>query len=179
MIYVTHDQVEAMTMADKIVVLNRGRIEQVGSPLDLYLSPDNLFVAQFLGSPKINCFPTIIELMDAGAAHVRLPSGVMMAVPLNGAHAAVGDTVTFAVRPEHFVDAACASAVMSGVVELVEHLGSDTLLSVRTAEGTPITVRTNGVNRIRPGETATFGLIPGNCQLFDGIGKALVRSTIQ
>jgi multiple sugar transport system ATP-binding protein len=179
MIYVTHDQVEAMTMADKIVVLNRGQIEQVGSPLDLYLSPDNLFVAQFLGSPKINCFPTVIERIDAGIADVRLPSDVMMAMPLDGAQATAGDTVTFAVRPEHFIEATAASATMHGIVELVEHLGSDTLLSVRTTEGTPITVRTNGVNRVRPGETAAFGLIPGNCQLFDATGKALVRSKIQ
>jgi multiple sugar transport system ATP-binding protein len=179
MIYVTHDQVEAMTMADKIVVLNHGRIEQVGSPLDLYLNPDNLFVAEFLGSPKINSFATIIDKVDAGTAYFRLPSDVMMAMPLNGATAAVGDAVTFAVRPEHFVEAASATTVMQAVVELVEHLGSDTLLSLKTEKGVPITMRTNGVNRIRPGEAIAIGLIPGNCQLFDGKGKALVRSNIQ
>jgi len=179
MIYVTHDQVEAMTMADKIVVLNRGQIEQVGSPLDLYLNPDNLFVAQFLGSPKINSFPTAIERIEADVAYVRLPSEVLMAMPLNGARAAAGDAVTFAVRPEHFVEASAASAVMQGVVELVEHLGSDTLLSLRTVEGTQITVRTNGVNRIRTGETMAIGLTPGNCQIFDSSGTALVRNSIQ
>jgi multiple sugar transport system ATP-binding protein len=179
MIYVTHDQVEAMTMADKIVVLNRGQIEQVGSPLDLYLSPDNLFVAQFLGSPKINSFATRIERVVGGVAHIPLPSNAMIEMPVENAKAQAGDEVTLAVRPEHFVDAAQATTVIEAVVELVEHLGSDTLLSLRTADGIPITMRTDGVNRTKPTQTVRIGLLPGHCHVFDKDGKALIRSTIR
>nr|WP_272209791.1 ATP-binding cassette domain-containing protein [Marinicella sp. W31]MDC2875620.1 ATP-binding cassette domain-containing protein [Marinicella sp. W31] len=103
MIYVTHDQVEAMTMADKIVVLNGGHIEQVGSPLDLYLKPANRFVAEFLGSPKINCFETVVQAVDKGVAILPLPGGATVSLPLDSADISKGDAVTLAIRPEHFV----------------------------------------------------------------------------
>src|SRR5690606_36144836 len=85
MIYVTHDQVEAMTLADKIVVLNAGIVEQVGSPLELYHKPRNMFVAGFIGSPKMNFLPGTIVSSAGGQAQVRLPSGAVVSVPVETA----------------------------------------------------------------------------------------------
>src|SRR5690554_2699083 len=100
MIYVTHDQVEAMTMADKIVVLNSGVIEQVGAPLELYNTPANRFVAGFIGSPKMNFLDGRIEAIDDSGARVQAGgSAIELKRPLQGA--AAGDSVTFGVRPEH------------------------------------------------------------------------------
>jgi len=178
MIYVTHDQVEAMTMADKIVVLNAGRIEQVGSPLDLYLRPANLFVAEFLGSPKINTFKTKIAAIDHGSALLQLPSGTQLAMPLNGATASVGDNVTLAVRPEHFHDASGAEATVSSSVELVEYLGSETLLTLRTPDGALIVLKAAGVLRASQGDEILVGLRASHCQLFDASGKVLVHNQV-
>jgi len=117
MIYVTHDQVEAMTMADKIVVLNAGRIEQVGSPLELYRSPRNVFVAGFIGSPRMN----LIE----------------------GQEAAKQNATTLGVRPEH-VRISKTEGAWKGTVGVTEHLGSDTFIHVQVDGVGKITVRTDG-----------------------------------
>ena len=117
MIYVTHDQIEAMTMADKIVVLNAGRIEQVGSPLELYRSPRNLFVAGFIGSPRMNF--------------------------IQGAEAAKLGAVTVGIRPEHLRISKTEGA-WPGVIGVTEHLGSDTLIHVQSEGIGKITVRTDG-----------------------------------
>jgi len=125
-IYVTHDQIEAMTMADKIVVLNKGRIEQVGSPLELYRSPANLFVAGFIGSPKMNLISG-----QAAAAH--------------GAH-------TIGIRPEH-VTLSTTEGMWRGLVTVAEHLGSDTFLHVHVEGVGTITTRTGGEFPVRHGDT--------------------------
>ncbi len=118
MIYVTHDQVEAMTMADKIVVLRDGLIEQVGSPLDLYNRPANLFVAEFIGSPKMN--------------------------KLSGSPAQSFDCHTIGIRPEH-INVSTNSGLWEGTVGVAEHLGSDSFFHVKLDEqSSPITVRTHG-----------------------------------
>jgi len=145
MIYVTHDQVEAMTMADKIVVLQAGRIEQVGSPLDLYRTPRNRFVAGFIGSPKMN----FIEGAEA-AKH--------------GAHA-------IGIRPEH-VHISTTEGTWKGTVGVSEHLGSDTFLHVTTEHGL-INVRAGGEIDLHHGD-AVF-LSPDMAQLhrFDKEGGAL------
>ena len=145
MIYVTHDQVEAMTMADKIVVLNAGRIEQVGSPLELYRRPANLFVAGFIGSPRMN-FVT-------GEAAAR-----------EGAH-------TLGIRPEHV---AVGSGPWQGTVGLAEHLGSDTFLKVEVAGIGPMTVRTGGEMALNHGDPVTLGPQPGKLYRFDADGKAVL-----
>ena len=127
MIYVTHDQVEAMTMADKIVVLRAGQIEQVGSPLELYRAPRNLFVAGFIGSPTMNL--------------------------ITGATAAEHQAHTIGVRPEH-ITASHESGTWSGVVGVSEHLGSDTFLHVHdTGLAETITVRVDGEFEARHGDT--------------------------
>ena len=126
MIYVTHDQVEAMTMADKIVVLNAGNIEQVGSPMELYRSPKNLFVAAFIGSPRMN----LIEGPEAKK---------------HGAH-------TIGIRPEH-IGVSTSDGIWSGVVGVSEHLGSDTFLHIHdTGLGETITVRAGGEIDVHHGD---------------------------
>ena len=127
MIYVTHDQVEAMTMADKIVVLRKGYIEQVGSPLELYKTPRNTFVAGFIGSPKMNL--------------------------LTGDHAAKHDAATMGIRPEH-LDVVSSGGTFTGTVGVAEHLGSDTFFHVHV-DGVeePMTVRANGEVSLRHGDT--------------------------
>ncbi len=127
MVYVTHDQVEAMTMADKIVVLSAGRIEQVGSPLDLYREPRNLFVAGFIGSPKMNL--------------------------LTGAAAAERGATTIGIRPEH-IAASPDTGPWRGIVGVSEHLGSDTFFHVRIeGRDEPITVRADGEVSLHHGDT--------------------------
>ncbi|MEL6167704.1 MAG: ABC transporter ATP-binding protein [Pseudomonadota bacterium] len=144
MIYVTHDQVEAMTMADKIVVLRAGHIEQVGSPLELYRNPRNLFVAGFIGSPKMN-------LIDGSEADTH------------NAH-------TIGIRPEH-IDVSVGDAPWSGVVGVAEHLGSDTFFHVHdTGLADTLTVRAPGEVAFRSGER--IGLTPRADQIhrFDYAG---------
>jgi len=127
MIYVTHDQVEAMTMADKIVVLQAGVIEQVGSPLELYHTPRNVFVAGFIGSPKMN----LIEGPEA-AKH--------------GAH-------TIGIRPEH-TEISTTEGLWEGTVGVAEHLGSDTFIHIHGIEGCdPMTVRASGDVAVKHGDT--------------------------
>jgi len=126
MVYVTHDQVEAMTMADKIVVLHAGRIEQVGSPLELYRNPANKFVAGFIGSPKMNF--------------------------LSGAEAKKRGAHTIGVRPEH-VTLSRESGMLKGKVGVAEHLGSDTFFHVAVDGEDLLTVRTEGEFDIKHGDT--------------------------
>ena len=145
MIYVTHDQVEAMTMADKIVVLNAGSIEQVGSPMELYKAPANLFVAGFIGSPKMNLF--------TGAEAEK-----------HGAH-------TLGIRPEH-IDIV-ADGPWKGTVGICEHLGSDTFLKVQVAGIGPLTVRAGGEVALTYGAPVSLAPQPGKLHRFDAAGKAM------
>ncbi len=143
MIYVTHDQIEAMTLADKIVVLSDGRIEQVGSPLDLYENPANLFVAQFIGSPKMNVMPCA---MDNGG--IRLPGHGIIPAETGGAEAK-----RLGIRPEHILVTGTPEGHCKGTVEVAEHLGSDSFFHVSAENLGILTVRAVGGNaQIRAGE---------------------------
>ncbi|MEM1160245.1 MAG: ABC transporter ATP-binding protein [Pseudomonadota bacterium] len=146
MIYVTHDQVEAMTMADKIVVLRAGKIEQIGSPLELYRSPTSQFVARFIGSPKMNF--------------------------IAGPEASQRDAHTIGLRPEHI--SVSNDGAWSGVVGVSEHLGSDTFLHIHeTGLAETITVRTEGIVAFNHGDR--IGLTPREdlVHRFDDVGMAL------
>jgi multiple sugar transport system ATP-binding protein len=145
MIYVTHDQVEAMTMADKIVVLNAGNIEQVGSPLELYHHPANVFVAGFIGSPKMNL--------------------------ITGAEAAKHSATTIGVRPEH-IDIGDGGP-WSGTVGLSEHLGSDTFLKVEVDGIGTLNVRAGGEVNLRHGDRISLAPQTGRIHRFGADGKAL------
>jgi multiple sugar transport system ATP-binding protein len=146
MIYVTHDQVEAMTMADKIVVLNAGRIEQVGSPLELYNHPNNLFVAGFIGSPKMN-FITGPEASKQG-----------------------GETI--GIRPEH-LSLSSESGQWNGRVRVAEHLGSDTFLHVAVDDIGTLTVRADSALGVSAGDRVLIAPDAAKIHRFDADGKRL------
>ena len=171
MIYVTHDQVEAMTMADKIVVLNAGRIEQVGSPLELYHHPANLFVAGFIGSPRMNLLPVRATGTDPAGVRVALPGGGEVVVPVDGARAAPGATVTLGIRPEALKPG--TDGALAGEVAHVERLGGLTLAHVTVAGGTTVVAQIEGSAPVRTGETIRLTIDPGATHLFDGDGRAL------
>ncbi|TIM12270.1 sn-glycerol-3-phosphate ABC transporter ATP-binding protein UgpC [Mesorhizobium sp.] len=126
MIYVTHDQTEAMTLADRIVVLNAGNIEQVGAPLDLYDDPANRFVAGFVGSPKMNFLAAQVVGNDGNATLLELANhgGARLQKPLSGAPPAVGAEVVLGVRPEHFFEAGEGDCDIAVKADVAEHLGS-------------------------------------------------------
>ncbi len=177
MVYVTHDQVEAMTMADKIVVLQAGQVEQVGTPLDLYERPRNLFVAGFIGSPRMNAIPARVATMVGGAARLELPGGAVSHVPLGGARLAPGPVV-LGIRPEHVAvdDAASLGEGMAGTVALAEHLGAETILHVEVAPDLAVVARADGRAPQRIGDRVTLFLDPRFCHLFDPAGPALLNA---
>jgi multiple sugar transport system ATP-binding protein len=173
MIYVTHDQVEAMTMADKIVVLNAGVIEQVGAPLDLYNNPRNKFVAGFLGSPKMNFVEGTITSLDGAGAAVNV-GGTIVAVnhPITGS--TVGDKVTFGIRPEHIgINAESGIKFAELRVDLVEQLGDTTMLYAATRGGQPLTVSLDGQLQIAVGSTVTAFVDPARYHVFGADGLAI------
>jgi len=159
MIYVTHDQVEAMTLADRIVVLEYGKIAQVGSPRELYERPQNLFVAQFIGSPKMNVLPC-----TTNAEGYRLPGA--RGGPYSGDHAAV----QLGIRPEHIELGSKGDGQCDGVVDLVEYLGSDSFLVVECGELGKITVRITGDIDIKAGATVGLHFDPTRLSFFDAEG---------
>lgn len=142
MIYVTHDQVEAMTLADRIVVLRAGRIEHVGAPLELYNRPDNLFVATFIGSPKMNVVETSVASTDGKSVELALPEGRKLGLSFGGDLLKAGQKVTFGIRPEH-IDVA-ADGDLEMIVDLAEQLGGETYFYA-TGKGLPqFTIRETG-----------------------------------
>ena len=173
MIYVTHDQVEAMTLAQKIVVLNAGRVEQIGAPLDLYHRPKNLFVAGFLGSPQMNFWKSEVRPGGAGDTMLRDPMGVDMEMRLGTDELRPGDTVTVGIRPEHVVIGTKDAA--GGRIELVEQLGESHLLYVRTQE-LLMTVRAPGDSRHSRGDNVSLNLPIDHCHVFELIGQGSVAS---
>ncbi len=171
MIYVTHDQVEAMTMADKIVVLQAGRVEQVGSPLELYHHPENLFVAGFIGSPRMNLMEAKVVEADARGTSVSTPYGSRIAVPVEPGTVRTGDTVTLGIRPEGLrLDPA---GPIAATVALVERLGGLTLLHITAAGNQPMIVQIEGSDATRPHDQIRLAVDPAACHLFDKSGRAL------
>ena len=166
MIYVTHDQVEAMTLADRIIVMNEGRIEQMGSPIDLYERPDNAFVAGFLGSPRINMFPGRVE--EGGV--VRLGCGPVLTVPA-AASAAPGDRVEIGIRPER-LDLSGESAIEARV-DVVERLGPQSVIYGLLPDESPITVVTDGKVSLAPGEALRVAVDPDGILVFDASGRRM------
>ena len=142
MIYVTHDQVEAMTLADKIVVLQAGVVEQVGGPLELYHQPANKFVAGFIGSPQMNFMDAIVKAASSTSVSVEIPGGSVLDIPCDGTDVSVGDAVTFGIRPEHMTHG--ADGPLTGKVEVVEQLGESHFIYVRLPNRQLITVRNAG-----------------------------------
>jgi len=175
MIYVTHDQVEAMTLADKVVVLNGGRVEQVGSPLELYHHPANLFVAGFLGTPKMGFLRGTLSSVAAGNCDVQLECGTHLTLPQSAAGLSVGSTVTLGVRPEHLNVVSTDAGRMQVTADVSERLGSDTFCHVRCTSGEMLTVRVRGDFAPRYGEALTLDFDTAHCHLFDADGQAVAK----
>ncbi len=172
MIYVTHDQLEAMTLANRIVVMAEGRIEQVGAPMQLYAHPASLAVATAIGSPGINLMPvTIVTADDATGAQVSLADGTMLAVPRQVPPSAVGRSATLGVRPEHLF--AHTDGPFTGAVELFERLGplSFAHLGARGATGT-VVAQLPGDRQVTLGETLSVAAEPADLHLFAPDGRA-------
>ncbi|MEM9126635.1 MAG: sn-glycerol-3-phosphate ABC transporter ATP-binding protein UgpC, partial [Pseudomonadota bacterium] len=159
MIYVTHDQVEAMTLADRIVVLEYGRIAQVGTPRELYERPANLFVAQFIGSPKMNILPCSAEGDTYTLNHGR-----------SGEFTGLGTADKLGIRPEHIELVAPGEGQSDGVVEVVEYLGADTFLIVDCGGAENVTVRLNGDSDLEPGTQIGLHFPTEKLHFFDASG---------
>ena len=172
MIYVTHDQVEAMTLADRIVVLNAGRIEQVGAPLELYHHPANLFVAGFLGSPRMNFLKGKIHSYADGVATIATNAGGMLQAALHQPLAS-GTPVTIGARPEHVQ--ACApgaTAAITATVQAVEKLGDISYLYVQVPGGDePLVVRADAETDWTIGQSVALQVAPARVHVFDEHGQ--------
>ncbi|MBI3503293.1 MAG: sn-glycerol-3-phosphate ABC transporter ATP-binding protein UgpC [Proteobacteria bacterium] len=174
MIYVTHDQVEAMTLADRIAVLRDGRCEQFARPLDLYNAPANLFVAGFIGSPRMNFLPGRIETRDGASATLRLAAGSAVRVGGIEGAAAAGSEITFGVRPEHLNLVAAGAGEADLAVELTEQLGGESYVYGALADGTKLTARLPGQTKVKRGESVGLSLGGSTATyLFGADGKAL------
>ncbi|MBB3609371.1 ABC transporter ATP-binding protein [Rhizobium sp. BK602] len=188
MVYVTHDQIEAMTMASRIVVLNRGIIEQVGSPLELYRNPDNLFVAGFLGAPRMNFFTVTVDQVAGNSATVSAPGLAPVTVELAaGVTVQKGEGLTLGIRPESIsvTDAQAPGAAISGHVRLVEHLGRETILYVDAGalqcigseSGTgSITVQIGHVTGIANDTPISLSLDPSEIYLFSATDERTITA---
>lgn len=170
MIYVTHDQIEAMTMADKIVVLHDGVVEQVGSPMALYHHPRNRFVAGFIGSPKMNFLPVTLASVTPEGVAIRLPGGGERSVPVDGQHLEANAALELGVRPEHLVLE--EQGPLSGEIKVLERLGGQTSLYVQMDDEL-ITIMADGDVAYRVNDTVHFGFAPERAHLFDAGGLAL------
>ena len=179
-IYVTHDQVEAMTLAQRIVVLNRGHVEQVGTPLELYDHPANEFVAQFIGSPKMNLMPATLVRAGSAESIVRMRNGKAQTVPIATPASAEGSTVKLGIRPEHIEWGEVADAPHLADVLFVEHMGNETYHYLDNGpNGEPWVVRNPHRSLVSPGDTVGYVLPPEHCHLFDASGKAFARPRVE
>ena len=151
-VYVTHDQVEAMTLADKIVVLRAGKVEQVGAPLEVYDNPANTFVAGFIGSPKMNFIDGLVRGTDGPLCHIELPGfgGIVVSIPFTGPVPAVRSEVTVGVRPEHF--RADGDGHLQLTIDMLEHLGGETFAYARAESGGLMVIKTEHGRGLRMGQ---------------------------
>lgn len=186
MVYVTHDQVEAMTMADRIVVLEGGRVAQLGTPLELYHYPLNRFVAGFIGSPRMNFVSAkVLELNDQGVI-VTLPNNTTLTVQVEHDDLAIGDSVSIGVRPEHIdtsLSTQCGDGTgnkdncLSGNIHVLEQLGSETQIYVECKEiDSDLIIRHFDVAAVELGQEFFFKFPEHRCHLFKEDGKSCKRT---
>jgi lactose/L-arabinose transport system ATP-binding protein len=172
MIYVTHDQVEAMTLADKIVVLQAGHIEQVGSPLELYDNPDNRFVAGFIGSPKMNFLEATVLSSDGADTQLAIehPAGPVMPVALQTKGLVAGQKVTIGIRPEHIDFAGRQGVRLKVRCDVVEAMGEAAFVHAYTASDTHVVIETRGVRLEDDIGEVSVGIDPAKVMVFDERG---------
>ena len=174
MIYVTHDQVEAMTLADRIVVLNKGFIEQVGTPTTLYHNPLNLFVAKFIGTPAMNILPCKLEVPGVGSSSIRI-AGKLIEIQFDTLSDQSGVEINLGVRPEHFIVSDRKDALIAGKVEIVEALGEFTIIYLDCGFQAPIIAKLVGDLNIMKGGFVSLNADPQNMHLFDPKGAVYRR----
>jgi len=170
-VYVTHDQVEAMTLADKIVVLNDGRVEQVGAPLELYNSPANIFVAGFIGSPKMNFLKGTVSSIKGDTVEIRLPDDKIMSFE-HDTPANEKDTATIGIRPEHLLLAEAGDGLLKAEVDVVERLGDVSYLYCALSDGTPIIASAPGTSLAKTGDTIRLTARTEKIHVFGPDGNA-------
>ena len=167
-VYVTHDQVEAMTLADKIVVMNKGRVEQAGKPLELYYKPGNLFVAGFIGSPAMNFLTATVKkgggltLTDGQELHVKLPASCKP-----------GGKITLGCRPEHMTLGGAGTFRLRGTIDIIERLGESGFAHVRVASGQTVIAEVRGDPGTSSGQAATLSFDADHLHLFNADGQRL------
>ena len=180
MIYVTHDQVEAMTLADRLVLLRAGRIEQQGRPLDLYNDPDNRFVAGFLGNPRMNFLPARVEALGADGVTISLAdASAPLLVPVSGAGLQIGQALEIGIRPDQVT--LSESGLLTVHVETVENLGSGCIVYARTSAGVQLTAALAGnINPLLlPGRPVYATFLSKDVYLFDAQGRRLRQSALK
>ncbi|EFL89230.1 ABC transporter ATP-binding protein [Ahrensia sp. R2A130] len=172
MIYVTHDQTEAMTLADKIVVLRAGRVEQYGSPLELYDNPDNAFVAGFIGSPRMNFLDAEVTSSKKGSATVLVPQlgNLKITAATRDRTPDKGEKVEIGLRPEHFIAATGNANSFSAPTTVVEQLGGNSFLYLDVGGDVPLTVEQKGHTDVKDGDVAKIGVDPATAMLFGSDG---------
>jgi multiple sugar transport system ATP-binding protein len=181
MVYVTHDQVEAMTLGDRIVVMHEGRIQQAGSPLELYEHPANRFVASFIGSPTINLASAEVRAASAQGATLAVHGDGLVEIPVDGSRLAPGRRVDIGIRPEHLALADGAAAPGAGMLQfggevtLVEQLGESHLVYLRCADGLELVARGPGHTPVRIGDRIGLRAQAARLQVFDADGLACRR----
>jgi lactose/L-arabinose transport system ATP-binding protein len=176
MVYVTHDQVEAMTLADRIVVLRAGKVEQIGTPAELYDRPVNTFVAGFIGSPKMNFLPVSVvgtEGQQVRLSHSALHGGEVVLPVRSAAALRAGDAITLGLRPEHLEIGGSSPLALSVRAEYVENLGGSSQFYAQTADGVALTAQAPGRHAATRGEMMTMSAPPQHAYLFDAQGHAL------
>ncbi len=172
MIYVTHDQVEAMTLADKIVVLDKGKISQVGSPLELYNAPANRFVASFIGSPAMNFLPATVRL-SGGVLQAGFAGGATVQIAAPQAQGFDGERpAELGIRPEHVRLTSPGAGIIDGVTSVVERLGNTSYVYLETAVG-PMICEADQAVAVHPGETVGLTLDVAHGHVFGADGQAL------
>lgn len=176
MIYVTHDQVEAMTMAQKIVVLDKGFVAQVGKPLELYHYPKNRFVAGFIGSPKMNFMSVQIEAVEKERVMVQFANGETLWIPVDGTTVNQGERMSLGIRPEHLIDCEQADVCIEGEVTVIEKLGYETqvYLKMKDMDADFIYRRPDTLD-IEAGDMYKVGIPAHRCHLFHKDGEACRR----
>lgn len=176
MIYVTHDQIEAMTMAQKIVVLDKGFVSQVGKPLELYHYPKNRFVAGFIGSPKMNFMSVQVEVAEQDRVLVQLANGESMWLPVDGTNVEQGSRMSLGIRPEHLVNREVGDACIEGEVQVVEKLGYETQVYMKLNHmDTDLIYRQPDTLNIEAGMIYQLGIPAHRCHLFHSNGDACQR----
>ncbi len=170
MIYVTHDQTEAMTLADDIVVLDEGIVSQKGNPMNLYNNPSNLFVAGFIGSPKMNFISSKLVSKDANRTSINFLESLNLTIEKTS-NDSEGDQIQLGIRPEHLLLNEDGDANWESKVFVVEKLGSGTFLYLEK-DGEPLVLQAEGDTNIKVGDTIKVGFLSSRCHLFDKNGNA-------